>query len=162
MKSHFVTEKRSVAPRRHGRNEDIQNFRDGSWFRRMVPVQPGTFVLPAPETPVVYDPLPPEGLVKERQPLDPRHYYGRVHEVSRKTLALTLWEIPNGRELYASVMRRGSGTTIKRDARLAPGTPVELWTWTEIPRPKHSLDRVHLQPMTGAQQKARGSRRSRP
>lgn len=143
--SWFVTPQRPVTPRHlPGSIIKEENRRCGSWFRRLVSIRPGPFVLPAPDTPAVYDPDPPRE-VSKGEAVGSRHYFGRVTDVLGGTLALTLWEIPNGRELLANIApARQDGVTTK--GRLPRGTPVDVWTWTEHQK-KSRRERLHIATM---------------
>jgi hypothetical protein len=142
-KSWFVTPKRTVRPKHLPPRTDNNSFHDPSWFQRLVPIRPGPFVLPGADTSAAYDPFPPVELKGE--PVGPRHYFGRVTDVLDGTLNLTLWEIPNGRELIANVARsKQKGVTTS--GTLTRGTPIHAWTWTEH-RPDGALERLHLEPM---------------
>lgn len=154
--SWFVTLPRVARPRHLARLTDAKNFREPSWFRRLVPVRPGSFVLPAPDTSKVYDPLPPSDALKG-EPVGPRYYFGRITDVLEGTLALTLWEVPNGRELLANVAPdRAKGVTTR--GSLARGTPVYVWTWTEHNR-QGAHERLHIAPMDRTTAKPRVRRK---
>lgn len=142
LESCFVTGRRPFPPRHLPSPIDRENFRDGSWFRRLIAVRPGAFVVPSPEGPEVYDPSPPARLLKG-EPVDPRRYLGRVHEEGSGVITLTLWEVPNGRELLTNVSRDLPGVTVK--GRMGPGMPVDLWTWGEFDRDGRRSERLLLQ-----------------
>lgn len=147
----YVT-KRALRPAEHlGSAGDRANFRAGSWFRRLVPVEPGRFVLPGPEDPKAYDPTPPPTKVKG-EVLDPRRYLGRVQEVHGKTLALTVWEVPNAREIFASVALDAPG--LSSSGKFRAGTPVEFWTWTEL-KSGARVERLHIVALATARSPAR-------
>jgi hypothetical protein len=142
-KSHFTTAKHPYRPSRRapGSEDDRRTFRAYSWFRRLVALSPGDYVLPSPKSPDDFDPMPPREQLKG-EPVGPRKYLGRVNETFGETLALTLWEVPNGRELLASVSV--SNPEVTTDEGLHTGTPVTLWTWREFDEEGSPHDRVHI------------------
>lgn len=88
----------------------------------------------------------PKGLAKGHV-LDLKHYQGRVHSIQGDTLSLTIWEAPEGRELFSNISR-GEGVT--ETGLLSAGTPVFIWTWSEIAEGSERRDRLHLESMDRA------------
>lgn len=121
----------------------MQNFRDGSHFRRLVAMRPGEYLPLVPRSPEVLIPRLPAGFT-DREVLAPRKYLGRLETRQENALDCTLWEVPNGRELIATLDI--GDPDIQSEGDLHPGTRIELWTWREPSTEGPPRERVHVRP----------------
>lgn len=142
-KSFFVTRRHSF---RSAHFDEVAAEAEAQqpWFRQSVPVPPGQFIIPGPDAISAHDPMPPRDQLKG-EPVGLQDYFGRVNDVEAHVFVLTLWEVPNCRELYLNLVRRRTNGVSYRGT-LGIGTLVSLWTWKE-PKPKDEWrERLHLEP----------------
>ena len=117
-----------------------------------MPVQPGQFVVLGARPQYPLDPTPPAGLAKS-EPVLPRRYVGRVTDVLKEAWAVTLWEVPNGRELVSNISR-APRTGITKKGLIRRGTPINVWTWAEKDHAT-ATERLHFEPMIEGKAKRR-------
>lgn len=156
QQSVFVTPRRPFLPTHVPATEPAQEA--PSWFQRQLDIAPGPFAIPAPTAGEAFDSLPPNNQL-QNAPLDPRLYTGRVRDVLQGSWVLTLWEVPNGRELQANIATdRGQGITTA--GKLLPGTPVCVWTWGEDSTAGRR-ERLHIAALASSTKSVKGKQRAR-
>lgn len=141
LEHRFRTTSVHVRPRHLVPSGDMQNFRDTSRFRRLVAMRPGRFLPLVPRTPEVLIPRVPDEFT-EAEVVAPRKYLGRLESRTGAVLDCTLWEVPNGRELVATLNADDPDVTC--DSELTPGARLEVWTWQEPQQDGSLRERVHV------------------